>query len=98
MSGKAFVLNRKTGEIESRFQPHQKKITGIFLREASFVVTSSFDGFINFTSLRQDKPNKQINPKGYEISCLCYLDNPNREYEMLIGFVKGDMQYYNEYV
>ena len=95
MRGKVYFINRFSGELERKFEPHDKKVTGIFIRDQHSIVTSSNDGTIHVQSLKAQTPSKRINPKEYEISCFCSVDQ-NSDQEFVIGFGKGDMMYYKE--
>ena len=52
MRGKVYFINRFSGELERKFEPHDKKITGIFIRDQHSIVTSSNDGTIHVQSLK----------------------------------------------
>ena len=46
ISGKVYFINRFTGCLETRFEPHDKKITEIYIRDQFSILTSSNDGTI----------------------------------------------------
>lgn len=96
MRGKVYLVNRFTGALEHKYEPHDKKITQVHIREGQSIITSSNDGTIFIQSLKPEKQSKRINLKEeYEISCFCLID-PNSDLEFVIGFGKGDLMYYKE--
>lgn len=95
LKGKVYLVNRFSGLIEKTFQPHEKKISGIYIREGASIATCSNDGTIHIESLKGEQP-KRINFKDqYEISCFCHID-PNSDGEFVLGFGKGDIWHYKE--
>jgi WD40 repeat protein len=46
IKGNTYLINRHDGRLMNKFNPHEKKITGIILRENSQIITASDDGTI----------------------------------------------------
>jgi hypothetical protein len=95
MRGRVYFVNRFTGAIETRFEPHEKKITQVYIRDGFSVMTSSNDGTIHFQSLKATIPSRRVDPREYEISCFCCV-NPASDNELVIGLGKGELIYYRE--
>lgn len=50
-SGIIYVINSSTGTIVKKTQAHSKKITCLYIKEHSAIVSTSFDGILRVTSL-----------------------------------------------
>jgi hypothetical protein len=51
------------------YTPHTKKITGIYYKELSAILTTSDDGTLRVTTLCSDFDHWTIEPKELELSC-----------------------------
>ena len=95
LRGRVYFRNRFDGSNLTKFEPHEKKITQVAIRDSNSVITSSNDGTIHIQSLKNTVPSRRISPKEYEISCFCSID-PLSDNELIIGLGKGDLIYYKE--
>lgn len=48
------MINSLTGKIALTGSPHTKKISNLYLKEATAIVSTSFDGLLRVTSLCPD--------------------------------------------
>ena len=78
------------------YEAHTKKITCIYYKELSAILTTSDDGTLRVTSLCSDFSNWTVDPKEMELSCFCLRASTFNasQFELFIGTQTGKMFYY----
>jgi hypothetical protein len=66
-----YQVNSLTGAIVNKYQTHTKKVTSIYIKETSAIISSSHDGFIKITSLCPEFDSMSLDIKELELSCFC---------------------------
>lgn len=64
-------MNAKTGLLLNTYQLHSKKITGIYIKDSSAIITCSYDGLLKITSLCPEFDSMTLEIKELELSCFC---------------------------
>jgi len=78
-------------------QVHQKKITGLYMKEKTAVLSVSDDGHFRITSMCPEFDNKLIDPQEFELTCFALRAptfNPSA-IEIFFGSALGKMFYYS---
>ena len=89
-------MDAESGELLETYTAHTKKITSIYLKEQSAILTTSDDGVLRVTSLCPEFDHWAIEPKEYELSCFA-LRSPTFNasmVELFIGTSQGKLFYY----
>lgn len=85
-----------TGVIVNTYQTHQKKITSIYIKESSAIITTSYDGYLKITSLCPEFDNMSLEIKELELSCFCLraMTFNASNIEFFIGTSLGKLFYF----
>ncbi|CDW71200.1 vacuolar protein sorting-associated protein 41 homolog [Stylonychia lemnae] len=94
--GMIYQVNSQSGALVNKYQAHSKKITSIYLKETSAIISSSHDGIIKITSLCPEFDTMTLEIKELELSCYCLraLTFNASNIEFFIGTTQGKLFYF----
>lgn len=83
-------------EIINVYTPHTKKVTHIYLKESSAILSTSNDGTLKVTTLCPEFDNMVIEPKEFELTCFTLREqsfNPSK-IDFFVGTSLGKLFYF----
>jgi len=82
--------------VVNTFAPHQKKVTNVYLKENSAILSTSNDGTLRITSLCPEFDNIVIEPKEFELTTFALRAtsfNPS-QIDFFVGTAQGKLFYF----
>lgn len=58
--GKLYQIIIESGKLVAIYQAHKKKVTCVFIKETSAILSVSYDGFLKITSLCPEFDNMEV--------------------------------------
>ena len=94
--GKLYQINIESGNIVNVFQAHTKKITNIYIKEYSAIISTSYDSYLKITTLCPEFDNMQLELNEYELSCFSLRAQSFNasQIEFFIGTALGKLFYF----
>lgn len=94
--GKIYQVNQQSGSLVHTFTAHTKKVTHLYIKEYSAIISCSHDGYLKITSLCPEFDNMMLEVQEFELSCFS-LRGPTfnaSNIEFFIGTALGKLFYF----